>query len=104
MLDKCQMKRRIDYQGRNYKNYCPAFDYDAITARLNDLPGVVSEQESLRLMEQHSHPGMDNLNDQILASATTRAPLRINEKGLILCLQVLVYLFYNFLSNSPAHA
>ena len=57
MLDKCRIKRRIDYQGRNYKNYCPAFDYDAIIARLNDLPSVVSEQEYLRLMEQHGHPG-----------------------------------------------
>ena len=57
MLNKCQMKRRIDYQGRNYKNYCPAFNYDAIIARLNELPSVVSEQEYLRLMEQHSHPG-----------------------------------------------
>ena len=57
MLDKCRIKRRIDYQGRNYKNYCPAFDYISIIARLNDLPSVVSEQEYLRLMEQHGHPG-----------------------------------------------
>jgi hypothetical protein len=55
-LDKPRIQRRIDYAARSY-NKCPAFDYNAIIARLNDLPSVVSEQEYLRLMEQHGHPG-----------------------------------------------
>ena len=55
-LDKPRIQRRIDYAAQSY-NKCPAFDYDSIIARLNDLPSIVTEQEYLRLMEQHGHPG-----------------------------------------------
>ena len=61
MLDKCKMKRRIDYQGRVYSK-CPAFDYDSIVDRLNSLPSVVTEEEFIKLSEQNGHFGRINIS------------------------------------------
>lgn len=59
-LDRCKMKRRIDYQGQFYSR-CPAFDYDSIIKRLNSLPNAVSEEEYNKLSQQNGHFGRINI-------------------------------------------